>query len=64
MFRWLALWFLRSPDPCTHPDAICVKWLDKDGLPMIDFRCPDCGEVRFGHVDADPTTWVESESRP
>jgi hypothetical protein len=45
---------------CVHPRATERRWLDPDGTPMIDWRCPDCGEHDRGHVYADPKTWVEN----
>jgi hypothetical protein len=62
VLKWLAVLFGRDTT-CTHPNATCFKWLDKDGRPMIDQRCPDCGDSQYGHVrDADPSTWTENQA--
>ena len=53
------LFAIRRKQQCTHPRATEKRWLDRDGTPMIDWRCPDCGERDSGHVYADAKDWVE-----
>ena len=47
--------------PCQHPHATEKRWLDELGTPMRAYHCPDCPAADFGHVYADPATWLRPE---
>ena len=49
----------QTPSECLHVNYTEHKWLDKDGTPMIYFRCHDCNFTEEGHVHADPKGWCD-----
>lgn len=62
LFRFLAR-MVRGPEivpPCEHPNLKQQRWLASDGTPMAQSSCPDCGLFDYGHVHADPNTWLQS----
>lgn len=51
MFGWLKKAKKQEPKPCRHDKNYREEcWTSKDGTPMVDFRCFDCGMRDSGHV--------------
>lgn len=63
--QWM-VWALRLVEHyqkrCSHPNLKEERWVEKDGTCMIRAWCPDCTFYDYGHVYADPTTWINPDS--
>jgi hypothetical protein len=52
---------------CNHTGQYyCRRYVDKDGTPMIHFRCYDCGYEDHGHVYTNewPKNWIVDTCYP